>query len=75
MESNRYLGGLGCTTFNSGLPPHNPKPSTERGKRRHAKRSDDEKKRSEKAWNRDRSSNESRYAKRLKENGVYGIFK
>ena len=38
------------TGFQSGVP-HNPKPRTERGKRRHAARSEDEKNRAEKIWN------------------------
>ena len=68
---NKHLGGLGCTIFSTGLPTHNPKPTTERGRRRHAKRNDEQKKHAEKQWNTDRSHNESKYQKRLKENGMY----
>ena len=38
------------TGFHSGVQ-HNPKPSTERGKRRHAMRSDSDKNHAEKVWN------------------------
>lgn len=59
-------GGTGCIPpFESGLPEHNPKPSTERGKRRHHKRNDDRKKVAEKAWNTGRSSRPSRFQQAL----------
>lgn len=48
--------GTGCKTMNDGLPEHNPKPSTERGKRRHAKRSEDAKNAAEAAWGKGRSA-------------------
>jgi len=56
-------------------PLHNPKPSTERGRRRHAARSEGERLRAESAWNRDRSTNMSRYQKALGNNVSKGDFK
>lgn len=46
----------GSIIARAGNPPHNPKPSTERGKRRHANRNDEQKKHAEKAWTQDRSN-------------------
>jgi len=59
--------GSGCTSRNDGLPPHNPRPSTPRGKRRHSNRSPERKKMAEAAWERDRSKQESRYQRKLME--------
>lgn len=39
-----------------GLPEHNPKPSTRRGKRRHNQRPESDKRRAERAWNEQRST-------------------
>lgn len=61
--------GTGCTSRNDGLPPHNPRPSTARGKRRHANRGDGAKKAAEAAWNRGRSTQESKLQRQLNESG------
>lgn len=62
--------GSGCTRFNSGLPQHNPEPSTPRGMRRHAKRNDGQKKHAEAAWNRVRSVRQTKYQKLLNTTGL-----
>jgi hypothetical protein len=51
------IGGSGCELYARSNPggEHNPKPSTERGKRRHEARNDDKKKRAQKAWDTGRS--------------------
>ncbi len=61
--------GTGCTTRSTGLPDHNPRPSTPRGKRRHAARSPGQQKAAEEAWSRGRTTKESKYQKRLNESG------
>lgn len=48
-----------------GLPPHNPKPTTARGKRRKHKLTQDQ---LNKVYATDRSSNKSRYQRKLEEN-------
>jgi hypothetical protein len=50
---NRY--GSGCINIISSLPVHNPQPSSDRGKLRHNARSDNDKKRAESIWKKDRS--------------------
>ena len=61
--------GIGCTVYNSGLPEHNPKPSTERGKRRLAKCNDSQRKQREAAWGRSRSVTPSKLQRKLMELG------
>ncbi len=58
-------GGNGCINYGSGLPEHNPSPSTERGKRRHSKRNDQQRKHTEAAWGRSRSIQKSELQKVL----------
>lgn len=58
-------GGNGCVNYNIGLPEHNPQPSTERGRRRHAKRNDQQRKQAESAWNRGRSNQKSKLQEEL----------
>ena len=54
MNINR--GGSGVVSKHSGTGPiQNPEPSTERGKRRHAARNENDAKRASKAWTVDRS--------------------
>lgn len=57
--------GSGCLGREGGLPVNNPKPSTARGKRRHAARSDADKKRAENIWEGPRSTRKSRYQKAM----------
>lgn len=53
---NINRGGTGCIVTNSGgLPVHNPEPSTERGKRRHAARNEAKAKHAVTAWAKQRS--------------------
>lgn len=59
----------------SSMPLHNPKPTTARGKRRHEARNEQEKLRAERAWATDRSTNISRYQKKLGTNIGKGDFK
>ena len=63
------MSGDGCLSRISGLPIHNPKPSTERGKRRHNNRSGDNQKQAEASWNRNRTTKFSRYQKELGSRG------
>jgi hypothetical protein len=66
--SRRKVGtvsGDGCTTRQSSLPIHNPEPSTERGKRRHASRSEDLQNRAKKAWGLSRTNKKSRFHKAI----------
>lgn len=56
---------MSCTSRITGLPEHNPKPSTERGKRRHNNRNDARKKIAESSWNKSRSTNVSRFSYEL----------
>jgi len=50
----------------TGMPEHNPPPSTERGKRRHQNRNDADKQRAESTWSKTRSSSESRFQYELR---------
>jgi len=68
FSSVKTSAGQGCLTRNDGLPDHNPTPTTKRGKRRHDARSDDQKKRAEKAWNAGRTKQESRYQQKMSVN-------
>lgn len=63
--SMRAMGGTGATQEQTGLPPHNPEPSTPRGKRRHEKRNESEKARAKSAWAKPRATKPSRYQKAL----------
>lgn len=56
----------GCTATVFGLPPHNPEPSTERGKRRFAKLDPKQQEQRRAKYNIARSVKESRFQKRLK---------
>lgn len=55
--------------MNSGLPEHNPMPSTDRGRRRLAKCNDTQRKQREAAWGRSRSTTPSKLQRRLMEMG------
>lgn len=66
------LIGVGCTSKRSGLPNHNPAPSTTRGKRRHSNRNDSQKKHAEKVWDAPRTNRKSRYQKALGLDGYGG---
>lgn len=69
------MGGAGVSNPKVySYPNHNPRPYTERGKRRHANRSEGEKNRAEKSWETDRSKNQSRYQKMLGRNVGKGDF-
>lgn len=59
--------GVGATNFVVGLPEHNPKPRTERGKRRHANRNPERKKIAESAWEKGRSTRLSKKQKELQQ--------
>lgn len=50
MDTMTHKLGCGVLSRNTGLPVHNPTPTTKRGKARHASRSDEAKKIAEKAW-------------------------
>ncbi len=63
------LSGKGCTVLQFGLPENFPAPSTERGKRRHAKRTADQRKHAESVWGRARSTRQSKYQKILNSSG------
>lgn len=63
------LYGEGCLNRISGLPVHNPSPTTERGKRRHNSRSGERQKQAEASWNRGRTTKFSRYQKELGSRG------
>lgn len=64
-----HNSGVGCTTRCDTLPAHNPRPSTPRGKRRHAARGPQQAKLAEQAWNTGRSTQESKLQKKLNESG------
>lgn len=56
LPATRQRVGLGVIYKQLGLPDHNPTPSTSRGKRRHEKRNDDQKKIAKTAWETKRKS-------------------
>mgnify|MGYP006904094810 CR=1 FL=1 len=57
--------GNGVPQKVSSLPPHNPEPSTPRGRKRHDGRNEEQKRIAQKAWGRERSTRPSRYQKKL----------
>lgn len=63
------MTGDGCVNRISGLPEHNPKPNTERGKRRHNNRSGESQKMAEASWNRQRTNKMSRYQTAMNSRG------
>lgn len=68
--SNLYGVGVPDEKFQSGLPDHNPSPSTERGKRRHAKRSEGQKQHALAAWGCGRSTRRSEKQEALGATGL-----
>lgn len=67
---NMFGYGVPDANFQPGLPEHNPRPSTERGKRRHHNRNDGQKKAAESAWSRARSTKISKKQEQLRTTGL-----